>query len=206
MKKLLFVLVLVGAVTLANAQSPINVGVKIGGNFANIDLESSDPSFDAGDLKSQFGFVGGGFVRINLGKISIQPEVLYSQKKFKEEAEGFTTEYTLNELDVPVLIGYDLVDAKLVKLRLMAGPVASINLSNEIGGGDVDISGDEVDELFESARFGYSVGLSLDVTKLTFDLRYNGSFSDTFDPEQIGLNDLKSTTSWISATVGFKFL
>lgn len=183
------------------AQSPINVGVKIGANLANVNLEETDPDVTINELKSQVGIVAGGFVRINLGKISIQPEILYSQKKLKDEEGGITTEYTSNEIDIPVLLGVDLIDAKVVKLRLMAGPQASLNLSNEI----TDFDGD-VDELYESARFGFAAGVSLDVTKLTFDLRYNGSFGDVFDPEQFGVQGLESNANWVQFTVGFKFI
>jgi Outer membrane protein beta-barrel domain len=200
--------VLVGAATLANAQSPINVGIKAGVNLSTININSDVDGFEDVNIDGGLGLVAGGFVRINLGKISIQPEVLYSQKKFSEPGENGDSEieYTINEIDVPVLIGIDLVDAKVFKLRLVGGPMISLNIDNKIESGDFSFSSDELDNAFEEAKFGYVVGLSADVTKLTFDLRYNGQLSDTFSDDFTGTSDITTKTSWVQFTVGFKFL
>lgn len=189
------------------AQSPVNFGVKIGGNFADVSWDTDIEGVEFDDVKRQFGFVVGGFVRFNLGKISIQPELLYSQKRFKDETE-IEGEYTVNDIDIPVLVGVDLVDQGPVRLRVVAGPIVSVKASAKIDYADGSIVVDE-NEAYESARFGFAAGLSLDITKLVFDLRFNGQFSNTFDPEAIlgpGETDLSSKANWIQATVGFKFL
>lgn len=200
-RSVLTLLFVAAAFSFAAAQSPINVGIKAGANFSNINLDGEGVTDE--DFKSQVGLVAGGFVRINLGKLSIQPEVLYSQKKFKKEADGFTDEYTLNEVDVPVLLGIKLVDAAVVKLRLVAGPMFSFNVDSKVDASD----GSEFSEdIWEDAKIGYAAGLSLDVTKITIDVRYNGQFSDTFDSSQFGVDDFESSTGWFQVTVGFKFI
>ena len=217
MKRILVLALALPAVFLAAslyAQSPINVGVKLGGNFTGVEFDVNNPDAALGDDSRQFGFVGGAFVRLNLGKISIQPELLYSQKKFETEenvnsgAPAF--EFTSSELDIPVLVGIDLIDAKVVRLRLVAGPMVSFSVSNSV---DIATSGVQLntDDIFswEEAKFGYAAGVSLDVTKLTFDLRYNGQFGDQFDPStfQNALgSSLETSANWIQLTVGFKFI
>ena len=58
--------------------------------------------------KLQMSFQGGVFTRLNLGKISLQPEFLYSQKggAFEEPQEKHTYKY----LSTPIILGVEVLD------------------------------------------------------------------------------------------------
>ncbi len=111
-----------------DVRGTITFGIKGGTNYSNV-YDSEGEQFDA---DAKFGFAGGGFVSLPIGKlIGIQPEVLYSQKGFQGSGillgEQYVIDRTTNYLDVPVFF--------LVKpvpiLTLMAGPQFSYLLSQK---------------------------------------------------------------------------
>lgn len=80
-------------------------GLKAGLNYSNIYDEKGD-NFTA---DGKFGFVGGAFLSIPIGKyLGIQPEVLFSQKGFKTSGSFLGISYkftrTLNFIDIPLLV------------------------------------------------------------------------------------------------------
>ena len=184
------------AVSSAQAQN-IRLGLRAGANYSNL----------AGNINNQntynnkFGFLGGVMLNVPVtsdGFLSVQPEVLYSQKGF----ENKPTEYSVlglpgtmqkregsvnyNYLDVPVLL-----KVRASGLVFEAGPQYSYLLSANnktqtttipaFGGSPTttesqsktDVSGLNRNELGYLAGVGYeaSSGLSL-------SLRYTGAFSD----------------------------
>lgn len=180
------------------AQSPVTLGPKIGVNVTN--FLSDDHRLTENAV---LGYVGGLFVRVNLGKAYIQPEGYFTSKgsnlafrpdpndPHSGEANG---KVRLTSLDVPLLLGVKLIDAKAFNLRLMGGPVASFVLKENRN----DLS------LFESQSYtynrsniGFQAGLGFDIGNVTFDARYEG-----------GLNHINKTfnqrTSLFQFSVGFK--
>ncbi|MDQ1296583.1 MAG: hypothetical protein QG611_561, partial [Bacteroidota bacterium] len=135
MKKL-FVIVLSLFIVLP-AFSQVDFGLKVGLNTTSVTMEdlktitSGSTSYTVEKVKgANFGIHGGLFVRLNISKLYIQPELLLSTR---------TNEYTVTnitnitnpidssviqkftKLDIPVMIGF-----KLGPLRLNAGPSASL--------------------------------------------------------------------------------
>ena len=162
----------------AFAQSPVHFGLKGGAYYADF-----SPDFDNPAL----GYLGGVFVRFDLPKkIILQPEVYYSLKRSENLLSNDFTDK--GDVDIALLGGYRFVDNKLFKFRLMAGVVNSINVTDNLPAGS---------EGFESNSLGYSAGLGIDITKLTFDVRYESSFGDVAP----GLK-----FSGFQAALGFKFL
>jgi hypothetical protein len=182
------------AVSSVQAQS-IRLGLRAGANYSNL----------AGNIKNEntfnnkVGFLGGAMLNVPIladGFLSVQPEVLYSQKGFDNKP----TEYTgllgskqkregsvnYNYLDVPVLL-----KVRASGLVFEAGPQYSYLLSannqtkttttSALGGeptvaearDKTDVSGFNRNELGYVAGVGYEAdnGLSL-------SLRYTGAFSD----------------------------
>ena len=181
------------AVSSAQAQS-IRLGLRAGANYSNL----------AGNLKNQdtynnkFGFLGGVMLNVPLmqdGFLSLQPEILYSQKGFENKPTEYTGllgakqqregQVNYNYLDVPVLL-----KVRASGLIFEAGPQYSYLLSANnqtkttttpaIGSpstaetqNKTDVSGFNRNELGYLAGVGYEAenGLSL-------SLRYTSAFSD----------------------------
>lgn len=192
MKKLLSVAfgLLLAAPAVAQL-SPVTFGPKIGLNYNT--LTGAD---NVGDSEYRLGFVGGAFVRATFGKFVLQPEVLYSFKnvKFRANVGNQDVEIDQQNLDVPIMLGVELLDAKLVKLRLMAGPMASFNLNRDLP--------NTVDEnVFNDTVWGFQAGAGVDIGNVTLDLRYE-RLLDVADSPGLG----KPDTGLFQLTAGFKVL
>jgi hypothetical protein len=67
-------------------------GLKIGSNYSNI-YDSNGENFDA---KGKFGLAGGVFMAIPISKfLGVQPEVLFSQKGYKQTGTFLGNTYDL---------------------------------------------------------------------------------------------------------------
>ncbi|HEX9513565.1 MAG TPA: porin family protein [Puia sp.] len=81
------------------------IGLKGGLSIATL-IKTNDNNFSSTPL---YGFNGGGVLQLPLGKIiSLQPEVLFSQKGYRATGTGLTGDYNyrryLNFLDIPLLL------------------------------------------------------------------------------------------------------
>lgn len=83
----------------------IHLGVKAGLNYSNI-YDSKNDQYDA---NGKFGAAAGAFLAIPIGRfLGIQPEVLYSQKGYKQSGSvlgsGYDFTRTSHYLDIPLLV------------------------------------------------------------------------------------------------------
>lgn len=99
MKKIISLFLLLSSVT---SFSQIQVGPKAGVNISNAN------GWDSPNVKtsSLIGFHVGGFVAFKLGKLYIQPELLYSTQGFKIDSTGTEHDYKLNYVNIPVMLKY----------------------------------------------------------------------------------------------------
>ena len=196
MKKTAFILtglLATAAISSAQAQS-IRLGLRAGANYSNL----------AGNIRNQntydnkIGFLGGVMLNVPLisdGFLSLQPEVLYSQKGFDNKPTEYTTplgkqkregSVNYNYLDVPILL-----KVRAAGLVFEAGPQYSYLLSannqtktttTSALGGDptVDESRNKTDVSgFNRNELGYLAGVGYEATNgLSLNLRYTGAFSD----------------------------
>ena len=192
MKKLFIIgAMLFAGATAAQAQS--GIGIRGGANMSNLsgDLRNED------NFENKWGFHGG--ITYNIGIIdnffSIQPELLYSQKGFKNADTEFevggvnykrTGKVNYNYLDLPVM-----AKIKAGPLYFEAGPQASylLGVNNEtktyLDGNLQSTSRDEKDkEGLKEFEFGYGAGVGFALgNSLNLGVRYNGSFSDFVDKD-----------------------
>ncbi|NDV46687.1 PorT family protein [Paludibacter sp. 221] len=187
MKKLILSLVLFFSVaTLAHSQL-FNIGIKTGYNSSlTLSSISSTVNYDfSNEFFNNMHF--GVFGRLYFGKLYVQPELLYSMEKRNyqvtindvvNQGENLTFDNLLKmkTIDVPVLVGYKLLDLKLVSLRGYAGPKFRFDVGSTLALDPKNIAQTDMDKLstdFKNAAVGLELGLGVDVLMLTFDVRYN---------------------------------
>lgn len=212
MKKLLFVFVFaLASISFAQAQS---FGIRGGANISNLsgDLRDEDR------FENKVGFHAG--ATLNFGIVddffSIQPELLYSVKGFKNSDEEFTLlgqtrrregKVNYNYLDLPVL-----AKIKAGPLYFEAGPQASylLSVNNEtktyVNGTLQSSTRDEKSkEGLAEFEMGYAAGIGLAAGNgISLGVRYNGSFSDFVDEDVNFEGDLTNARhSTFMVTLGF---
>src|ERR1035437_14271 len=102
-----------------DTRDKLHLGIKFGANVSNVyDSQGQDFQADA-----KFGFVGGGYLAIPIGKyLGIQPELLFSQKGFQGKGiiigQSYAFIRTTNYIDIPLLIAFK----PLPCVTILAGP------------------------------------------------------------------------------------
>ncbi len=210
MKKLIFIAIAsFFLVQVSNAQL-FNYGIKAGIGFSSLsinDLTGISDGSDVYDLITGDGVMGyhlGVQTRIKIAMIYIQPELYWNAGggTIDQIMDGGATEVLqvkFNRMDLPILVG-----VKLGPVRLNLGVVGSyvINQSNEGSTIPTDY------ELYlSSMNWGWQGGLGLDLSKLSLDVRYEGSLSDLSDsvPEGLqGYNMDPRPSQWI-ISLGYWF-
>lgn len=164
--------VLVSASLMSFAQ--VSLGVK-----ANLLYRSDSPSWTTikNGTTTVFNEKGKNSVGYNFGLsakidtplgIFLQPEIYYTTFKNKNTVDNTTIEVKSNRVDVPVLVGYNILGKML---GIYAGPVASYNLSTDNQWNDFK------ENATKDFTVGYQFGAQATISKLVFSARYEGAFS-----------------------------
>ncbi|WP_026956579.1 porin family protein [Algoriphagus vanfongensis] len=175
------------------------IGIKAGLSSTKIDFDNED--FVPSD--AQTGYHIGLFGRFGGAGFFVQPEMLFTQTKGEfayvpGDVSGGSApenyEATFNRLDIPVMVGFRFFKV----LRLMAGPIASVNINSKL-----EDAVDTVDEAdFKGATFGYQAGLGVDIGNLSVEGKYEGGLSKVTD--NIGsYNTDNRLNQWV-LSVGFR--
>lgn len=187
------------------AQLP-NFGPKIG-------ITSSQLSSDLDDYtqESILGYQFGAFVRLNFGKIYLQPEAYYTKKggelNFKPSINPnleITNKIKLSTLDVPLLLGYKVLNLKVVNVRLNAGPVASFVLNKNVEvHNNIDLKSGSTGEItkndIKDAIWGFQAGVGVDVLMFTIDVRAEWGINDISN-----VSDMESKSNLYYISIGYK--
>ena len=182
----------------------VNVGVKVGVNFASLSVDGFD--VDEAELEellgNKTGFVAGGFIEMPVSpQFSFSPEVLFTQKGAKAEVEGATFSLNFNQVQVPVLFKANFSNGS-VRPFVIAGPAfgfkASTNVKLEGVSSEVDFEEDTSDEI-EPVEFSLVFGGGVRFGQASLEARYD-----------LGLNDLakdvsEGKTRTFSVLFGFSF-
>ena len=188
MKKVIITAAILLCVSFANAQ--INFGVKAGYNSslgAN-DLGSiTNGSYNLKSVNSEYknGFQAGVFLRLNASKLYFQPELLYAMGKKNYDMNvtssdntitgTFNKNVTVSTVDVPLLLGYKVLDLKVANLRVFAGPKLRFNAGStldfkNVTGGNFNTA--DLQQDVKAAQLGLEAGFGVDVLMLSLDFRY----------------------------------
>ena len=143
----------------------VDWGVIAGLNMADYSVKQVDKTTQWDDVKNDLGWQVGLMASVNVGRLSIEPQLIYVRNKVELTEGGEKASIQGNSLDVPVLVSLRV----LGPVRVMAGPVFTVLNDNS---GLKDIS---VEQLRSTCS--YAVGLETRVlNKLRIDVRYNGQF------------------------------
>lgn len=236
MKKTFLVIaavLMMGSSVFAGGGFDLSIGPKIGYQTAKL-------SYQQADIKAGFSnhFTVGIFGRVTMGRFYVQPEVLYFNTSNLFELgvthtevddygfvipTGANVNVTLNQmnLQVPVLVGFKILDLDIVNLRAQVGPTANFVLQSKTL---VDYSiGQQTpqqqtveDPVFDpkTIAWGLQAGLGVDILNfITLDVNYNFGMSKIFkslDSTTLGnyfdfsnIDDTKQNLFMV--TVGLKF-
>ena len=226
MKKTFLILVtllMMSSAAFAGGDFDFAIGPKVG-------YQTTKLSYYKADIKSSFSnhFTAGIFTRFTIGKFYIQPEVLYlnTSNIFSLTATGTQSDnlfnlptdaqikLTLNSmnLQVPILLGFNFLDLKILTLRAQVGPTMNFILSSKtvydktysLNGSEHVIDNVDTDERIKTLDL---------LSRITLDINYNFGLSgvlnkldgtilgNTFDLSNID----KSKENIFMITVGIKF-
>lgn len=171
---------------------------------------------DVDDAKFKPGFTIGAGLNMPLGSgmISLQPEINYIQKGGKFEEGDFSDKYTVNYLEVPVLVKATFGEG--TKFYVNAGPSVAFGLGGknkwEEGDeeGESDIKFGDEDENSDDFYIekGTDIGLQLGAgviiaEKVMIDVRYGLGLTDLYDDSSVKNNVLQFTVG-IPLSIGGK--
>lgn len=159
------------------------IGLKAGANFTNLYSDAQGLS----DEKGKVGFTVGAFARMGQ-TIFFQPEFnfVHFSNDFKYNNQTYNPK--LSQLNVPLMVGYKLLNQEALSLRVSLGPDFNYNLNEP-----------DVFQPYDFKKFNISgvFNVGVDLGNITLDARYSRSFS--------GLDKRFDQKAGIySLTVGFK--
>lgn len=177
MKKIFLVFILVALTVSISHGQKFTLGPKAGYSASKLSTNIDDISAEA-----RHNFMAGLFLRVG-NKLYLQPEIMYHARGgvFIMDSTNRKQTVKFKNLEVPLMLGFKLLDLKVFNLRVMGGPVASFVL-------DKDVTFNElIDDPFQGSDFkdiiwGMNVGAGIDVLFLTLDVRYEFGLNNVYDP------------------------
>ena len=181
MKKLIFIVVAsLFLVQVSDAQI-FKYGIKAGVGFSSVkisDVTGLSSGGDVYDLVTGDGVMGyhlGLQTRIKIAMLYVQPEIYWNAgggtvDQVVKDGDRDALNVKFNRIDVPLLVG-----VKLGPLRLNVGPVGSYVISETNDFADIN---PDYHVYTDNMTWGWQGGIGVGLSKLTIDLRYEGSLSD----------------------------
>lgn len=143
------------------SQAKFALGIKGGPNFANLDVSQPGATY-----KSRTGWHGGAFVLMKVGKIGIQPEILFSQQGSKVKFDTQNLNSNFNYINIPVMLKLYTVAG----INLQVGPQFGF-LTNEP---ETIVDGQTVKDVYKKSDVSLGLGAGWDLPfGLSIDARYN---------------------------------
>jgi len=207
MKKL--VIALVAIIFTVSVYGQFHVGPQIGYTASNLSIDKDSIT---NGLKNNF--VVGVFFRFG-EKIYVQPEInwLTQGSVFKYPSWGnyspIEQEIKLSTVQVPVNIGWRMINLEIVNIRIFAGAVANFitNTTIKTSGGDetyYDALPSEDD--FGSIQWQWDAGVGVDVLMFAIDVKYMGGINNILKDFQYENGTLTTKSNLFMVTLGWKIL
>jgi len=165
---------------------------------------------DLSSIKSQFsnGFHVGVFSRVGK-RVYFAPELIYTFSGGKFSNEGAPQDSTWNQkvtvgtLDIPLLLGFKIINSMLLKWRVELGPVASFVVNKKITNAN-DFIGPIKNADINTANWLIMVGTGIDILFFTLDIRYQYAFNSLI--QNIPNYSFNTHNNFVIVSLGFKFI
>lgn len=167
MKKAILIICLMAGIT-TYAQTGSGIGLKGGLNFGSNGDASIGENLGNIGSDSKVGFHVGAFGKLDFGTIYFRPELVYTRLNSKYEYSGSSRDFHMNKLDMPLLVGLNIIGP----VHVFAGPALQYIL-------DTELEDTELSDVKNDFTIGFNVGAGLNLTdQLGADIRYERGFSD----------------------------
>ncbi|MFD2519513.1 porin family protein [Emticicia soli] len=156
----------------SNSSTGIHLGLKAGMNYSNI-YDSKSEEYDA---QGKYGVAGGLFLAIPIGRfLGIQPELMYSQKGYRQSGSFLASNYeftrTSHYLDIPLLVSIKPTEVLTIQL----GPQFSYLMKQKnvfnTGLGSVTNQNQFDNDNIRKNTLGAVVGLDFNFNRVVFGTR-----------------------------------
>ena len=175
------------------SEGQVSLGAKVGLNSNK--LVSSREEFKSVDTR--YGFVLGGFVRFKVEELSLQPEIIYSQKGGKYTystlagVKDTIFKNSINYFDIPLIFGFHPHES----IYLQTGPVFSLMVNEKI---EFEVEGNSIISNFSEAvddemNLEWQIGAGVEMNRFTFTIRYEFAIHTTLDDIHIPNSDVVVT-------------
>jgi len=167
----------------ADAQD-ITYGLKVGALY-------NMPSYGnkaVSNSESKFGIQAGVFARTS-EKLYLQGELSFSTFKSKYAFQQQNHNPTFYQLNLPIQLGYKIVETEQMNLRASVGPQVNYNLKKVNATNNTN---------FNTFTYDGVVNIGTDINRFMIDLRYNHSVNKTSKA-------LDSRDRIVGLSVGYKF-
>jgi hypothetical protein len=136
-------------------------------------------------LKSGFanGYQLGGWMRFGAKSLYLQPELLFNFKNstqtvYINNSTPLQSSFKSRTFEVPVLLGYKVIDLKVMNLHVTTGPRFIFNSGSSImHSNDWGSFSSAVTQQVKSNNWGWEVGAGVDILALSVDVRYCDYFA-----------------------------
>lgn len=183
-------------------EKPVNFGVKAGFNsslFLISNLTVNGIDIDHVENKYKVGFLGSLFMRININRHFIQPEISYNinrcnilfDKPMPEEAAPETTQQLLSinasihSIDIPITYGYNFIKSGPYSMAFFVGPKFRYIWKKH---SEIEFHNFDQQNIVEELRpitASLTLGVAVTISRIFFDFRYD-----------IGLHDISKNISY----------
>ncbi|MGQ1946286.1 porin family protein [Geofilum sp. OHC36d9] len=187
MKISVFVLTLLSVMILPVQAQKFQLGVKVGYNSTSFNTSNyKDFEFSGASDDFKNGYLFGAYSRIGLlGNLSLQPEIYYSKKTGSTNFSNITGDLTKEKVtyyswDVPILAHLEIIDLKILKIYGIGGPVASFKTDDK-SSFPITNTNNYTGEDLKKMNWNMQLGGGLQISKLTFDIRYEWGLNDVSD-------------------------
>lgn len=213
MKRLVTILLVAAALGQANAQF-FQMGLKAGLGSSKFRVNEEFTATETGETilyrsgEAVLGWHLGLYSRIKISRFYIQPELLYASTggKVLVSSDGIdyngSGKFKLYEIDIPVMAGFYLTKS----FRIYAGPTLSYLISEKSAWNTtIDVFRQD----FQKGNLGYQAGIGFDISKVSLDLKYEGSLNALGESLSIPGTDIRFDTdlrnSQLMLSFGLRF-
>lgn len=166
-----FVLGLISSKIYSQSAFPVHIGIKGGSNYSEL------PVSEGFNSEYAAGYFGGVMARFDYKRFYIQNEILYSEKSSKIEKTTLIESKNAKwrSIEIPLVIGYKVVDLAALNVRVFGGGVYSYVLDENFS---------SLNQLktaytkFDKSNIGYQVGAGVEFWKFTLDFTYQGGLNN----------------------------